>query len=94
MPGEFSFISRPASDPHRRVDPHPVSPARSPPKQEETMSKNKETNAKTDLLSPLTEECKACMALLLNAGVSLGSTIAVCFDLALEKLFQKRPRKL
>ena len=58
------------------------------------MSKNKETNAKTDLPSPLTKKCKDCLVLLLNAGVSLESTIAVCSDLASEKMFPIRPGKL
>ena len=58
------------------------------------MSKTKEYKAKPDRRSWLTEKRQDCVALLLNAGVSLGSTIKVCFDSASDKMIQKRLRKL
>ena len=58
------------------------------------MSRTKENKAKPDRRSWLTEKCSDCMALLLNSGVSLGSTIKVCFDSASDKMFSKETKEI
>ena len=58
------------------------------------MSRTKETNAKTGLLSPLAKKGQACIAPLVKIGFHWELAIVACKEFAMKKVFPKRTTEI